>query len=315
MADARVITGRTEIVTNSIVQTEGLWHRFGHQDALRGLSMSVPEGEAYALIGANGAGKTTAMKVLMNLLIPSRGEARVMGVESRRLDPKILARIGYVSATHALPRRMQVDAYLEYVRRFYPGWDVQLEASLRKQLQLPGTQLIKDLSFGTRMKLALVAALSYRPRLLVLDEPLAGLDPSVRDEFMAELLREASEVTVLITSHELSEIESVTTRVGFIHRGRMLLEEPRSELAMRVREVRISAEQPISVPQRWPAEWLEPRVFGNVITFVDTRHTPDAFADRVRALFGSVRHIDAASMSLRALFSVLERTAQMGEDP
>ena len=301
-------------MTNNIVQTRGLWQHFGRQDALRGLRMSVLEGEVYALIGANGAGKTTAVKVLMNLLTPSRGEARVMGVESRRLDPQILARIGYVSATHALPRRTRVDAYLEYVRRFYPGWDVQLEASLRKRLQLVGNQLIKDLSFGTRMKLALVAALSYRPRLLVLDEPLAGLDPSVRDEFMAELLREASGLTVLITSHELTEIESVTTRVGFIHRGRMLLEEPRSELAMRVREVRISAEKPISVPQNWPAEWLEPRVFGNVITFVDTRHTPDAFADRVHAHFGPVRHIDAASMSLRTLFSVIERTAQRRED-
>jgi len=265
--------------------------------------MSVSEGEVYALIGANGAGKTTAVKVIMNLLAPSRGEARVMGVESRRLGPKILERIGYVSATHVLPGRMRVDAYLDYVRRFYTGWDAQLEGALRKRLQLPGHQPIKNLSFGTRMKLALVAALSYRPRLLVLDEPLAGLDPLVRDEFMAELL----------TSHELAEIESVTSQVGFMHHGRMLLEESRSELTTRLREVRISAEQPISIPQSWPADWLEPRVFGNVITFFDTRHTPDTFADRVRAVLGPVRHIDAASMPLRTLFSVLERTAQMGE--
>lgn len=300
-------------MTNSIVQTTDLWHQFGHQHALRGLSMSVPEGEVYALIGANGAGKTTAVKVLMNLVIPSRGEARVMGIESRRLDPKILTHIGYVSATHALPRRMRVDAYLEYVRRFYPAWDVQLESSLRKRLQLIGNQPIKDLSFGTRMKLALVAALSYRPRLLVLDEPLAGLDPLVRDEFMTELLREASELTVLIASHELAEIESITTRVGFIHHGRMLLQGSRSELGMRLREARVSAEQPLSVPQGWPAEWLEPRVFGNVITFFDTRHTPDTFADRVRALLGPVRHIDVVPLPLRTLFSVLERTAQIGE--
>lgn len=301
-------------MTNNIVLTENLSCRLGRCQALRGLSMSVPEGEVYALIGANGAGKTTAVKVLMNLIAPTAGEARVMGIDSRRLSPGAFTRIGYVSATHSLPGRMRADAYLRYVSRFYPAWDEQLETSLRERLHLPGHQLIKDLSFGAKMKLALVAALSYRPRLLVLDEPLAGLDPLARDEFMGEVLRQAGEFTMLITSHELTEIETITTRVGFMRCGHMLIEESLSELGARWREVRINAERP-GIPDPWPAQWVEPRVFGNVITFFDTRHEPETFANRVGALLGPVRNIQVAPMTLRALFGVLERTAHDGEAP
>lgn len=300
-------------MTNHIVLTEDLWCRLGRQPVLRGLSMSVAEGEVYALIGANGAGKTTALKALMNLIAPTRGKACILGIESRRLSPDVLARIGYVSATHNLPGRMQVGTYLRYIRRFYPAWDSELETSLRERLQLPIHERIKDLSFGTKMKLALVAALSYRPRLLVLDEPLAGLDPLVRDEFMTEVLRQAGEFTVLITSHELTEIESITTRVGFMHRGRMLMEEPLDELSTRLREVRINVERSVEIPDAWPAQWLEPRVVGNVVTFFDTCHVPETFAGRVGSLLGTVRHIHAAPTTLRTLFGVLERAAQGGD--
>lgn len=299
---------------DEIVLTRDLWCRRGRNEALRGLSMSVPEGEVYALVGANGAGKTTALKVLMNLIAAGRGEARLLGVESRRLSPETLARIGYVSATHALPGRMRVEAYLRYLSHFYPTWDSQLEASLRARLQVPAREAIDRLSWGTRMKLALVAALSYRPRLLILDEPLAGLDPMARDEFITEVLQQAGDFTILITSHELGEIESMTSRVGFMHRGRMLLEESLSELTVRLRAVRVNLEQP-RIAQPWPAEWLEPRTSGNVLTFIDTRHDPQTFGGRVGALLGPARDIQITPIDLRTLFPILERSAQAGVSP
>ncbi len=302
-------------MTSAIVQTEALWRRFGRHEALRGLNLSVPEGSVYSLIGANGAGKTTAMKVLVNLIGPTQGAARVLGVDTRKLSPRALVQIGYVSENQVLPRRMRVRDYFDYVRGFYPAWDRALEDSLRERLQLPAHKRIGALSHGMRIKVAPAAALAYRPRLLILDEPFAGLDVLVRDEFMGGLLQQAGDLTILITSHELAEIESVTTHIGFIHQGKMWLEESMDGLSTRVRGVRITLENPTGIPAPWPREWLEARAFGNVLTFIDTRHSPESFGERIRSMLGPVRQIDVEPLSLRALFSVMERSARRGATP
>src|ERR1700743_395531 len=113
-----------------MIHVHDLWKSFRHHDAVQGLNLSVPEGSAYALIGANGAGKTTTIKVLMNILTPSRGTATVMDVDSRRMSPELLARIGYVSENQALPGRLTVSEYLDYLRPFYPTWDRAVEDSV-----------------------------------------------------------------------------------------------------------------------------------------------------------------------------------------
>src|SRR5579862_6043003 len=111
-----------------MIRADDLCKKFGRHDALRGLSFSVPEGSAFALIGANGAGKTTTIKVLLNIIEPSRGSATVMGVDSRKLSPRELSQIGYVSESQDMPERMTVEEYLNYLRPFYPTWDRELEA-------------------------------------------------------------------------------------------------------------------------------------------------------------------------------------------
>jgi len=300
------------MTTASVVQADDVWKSFGRIDALQGLSLAVPEGSAYAFIGANGAGKTTTIKLLMNMLAPSRGTASVMGVDTRRLSREVLAQIGYVSENQALPRRLGVGDYLEYLRPFYPGWDRALETSICKRLQLPLKRRIGELSHGMRIKVALACALPYRPKLLILDEPFSGLDPLVREEFMEGLLLEAGDVTMLISSHELGEIESLSTHVGFIDAGRMLIEESMSDLGARLREVRITLEHPAAVPANLPKEWLQPRAFGNVFSFVDTRYSENDLGERIRALLGPVRHIDAEPMPLRTVFTTLARAARDG---
>jgi len=168
--------------------------RFGRMDALQNLSFAVPEGSAFALIGANGAGKTTTIKVLMNILEPTSGHANVLGVDSRKISPRELAEIGYVSENQDMPARLTVSQFLAYLRPFYPTWDRALEKSLLRQLRLPADRKIADLSHGMRLKMALACALPFRPRLLVLDEPFSGLDPLVRDEFMEGLLEHSREI-------------------------------------------------------------------------------------------------------------------------
>jgi ABC-2 type transport system ATP-binding protein len=295
-----------------IVKVHDLWKRFGRFDALKGLEFAIPEGSAFALVGPNGAGKTTTIKILMNLLDPSQGNAAVLGVDSRAISTRELAAIGYVSENQELPGRLTVAEYLDYLRPFYPQWDYALEMSVRREMQLPPTRKIRDLSHGMRIKMALACALPAHPRLLILDEPFAGLDPLVRDEVIAGLLQQAGELTILISSHELSEIEGLTTDVGFLHEGRMMFQEPMSRLMDRCREVFVTLDAAARVPDPLPAHWLQPRAVGNVLMFVETRFSDETLGELVRMLCEGVRQIDAKPMSLRSIFTTLAPAARDG---
>src|ERR1700683_3596856 len=306
MGEARKIVGGKP----QMIGADNIWKKFGRHEALRGLSFSVPEGSAYALIGANGAGKTTAIRILMNILEAERGNAAVLGVDSRRISPRELAQIGYVSENQDIPKALTVTRYLDYLRPFYPRWDKSLEASVMRELRLQGERRIGDLSHGMRMKVALACALPFRPKLLVLDEPLSGLDSLVRDEFMAGLLRQLDETTVLISSHELGEIEGVASHVGFIEEGKLLFEESMSDLTARFREVHVTLDREASPPGRAPKEWLNGRAMGNVVMFVDSRFSEDRLGAGIESLNGGVRNVDARPMSLRAIFTALALSAR-----
>jgi ABC-2 type transport system ATP-binding protein len=288
-----------------VIRTTALWKRFGRHEAVRGVSLAVPEGSAYALIGANGAGKTTTIRILMNIIQAERGRATVLGVDSRRISPRELAQIGYVSENQEIPKRLTVAEYLAYLRPFYPRWDRDLEASILGRFRLPLGRTVGDLSHGMRMKMALACALPFRPKLLILDEPLSGLDALVRDEFMSGLLPHAGEMTVFLSSHELNEIEGVATHVGFLNHGELLFEEPMSELTCRFREIRVTLDRPASTPVRAPKEWLNLRTTGNVVMFVDSQFSEDRLGADFALLDGSVRNVDSQPMSLRSIFTAL----------
>jgi ABC-2 type transport system ATP-binding protein len=295
-----------------MIRVENLWKKFGRFDALRGLSFEVPQGSAFAMIGANGAGKTTTIKVLTNIIEPTRGNATILGVDSRRVSPRELAQIGYVSENQDMPPRLTVGEYVAYLRPFYPAWDRQLEVSIAQQLRLPVERKIGDLSHGMRLKMALLCALPYRPKLLILDEPFSGLDPLVRDEFMEGLLQQAGEMTILISSHELGEIDGVATHVGFIDEGKLLFQEAMNELIGRFREVHVTLEVEGAEPRQTPKEWMQMRAVGNVLTFVDTRFDEDDLGERVRSRIHGVRGIDVQPMPLRSIFTTLARAARNG---
>lgn len=293
-----------------MIRADNLWKKFRRHEALRGLTFSVPEGSAYALIGANGAGKTTTIRILMNILEAERGRATLLGVDSRRISPRELAQIGYVSENQDMPARLTVAEYLDYLRPFYPTWDTALEASIRAQLRLPPERRIGDLSHGMRMKMALACALPFRPKLLILDEPFSGLDPLVRDEFMEGLLQQAGEMTVLISSHELNEIDGVATHVAFLDEGKLLFEESMSDLTARFREVHVTLDREASSPGHAPKEWLNVRTMGNVLMFVDSRFSEDRLSAGIGSLNGSVRNVDTQPMALRSIFTTLARAAR-----
>src|SRR5690349_10373924 len=200
-----------------------------------------------------------------------------------------------------MPQALTVAEYLDYLRPFYPLWDRDLETTILRRLRLPPERKIRDLSHGMRMKMELACALPFRPKLLILDEPFSGLDRLVRDEFMEGLLLQAGEMTILVSSHELGEIDGVATHVAFLDEGRLLFQESMSDLCGRFREIRVTLEheRPASP---LPKDWVQVRTTGNVLTFVDTRFAGDHLGERIRAIVGEVRAIDAEPMALRAIF-------------
>jgi ABC-2 type transport system ATP-binding protein len=296
----------------TLVQAQNVWKRFRNHTALRGLNLHVEEGSAYALIGANGAGKTTTLKILMNILAPTSGQVSVMGVTTRQFPPELLTQIGYVSENQAFPAKLTVEQYLNYLRPFYPNWDRQLQDSICARLHVPLDRRIGELSHGTRMKAALACALPFRPKLLILDEPFSSVDALVREEFMEGLLLQAGELTLVVSSQELGEIETIATHVGFLDEGRMLFEEPMTDLQARIRDMRVVLEREAALPAAWPKTWLRAQVFGNVITFVDTHYSATESTDLIHRLLGPVRQIDAQPMPLRAVFTTLARASRDG---
>jgi ABC-2 type transport system ATP-binding protein len=209
-----------------------------------------------------------------------------------------------------MPGRMTVSAYIDYLRPFYPSWGRALEADLLHELGLPPDRRIKDLSHGMRLKMALACALPFRPKLLVLDEPFSGLDPLVRDELLERLARHAGEMTILVSSHELAEIEHLTTHVAFLDRGKLLFQEALSDLRTRLRQVRVTLDAEARAPVTTPKEWLDVRAAGNVLSFVDTRFSEQDLAARVAAVVGSARQIETQPVALRAIYTALARAVR-----
>ena len=292
-----------------IIETHGLGKSFKRHRALSGVSLAVPEGGIYTLIGPNGAGKTTIIKTLMNIVRPTLGSATVLGVDSRKLSPAELSRIGYVSENQELPGRLRVDAFLDYLRPYYPTWDRTLEQELLRDFGLRGETRIGELSHGTRVKVALTAALSYRPRLLVMDEPFGGLDPLVRDELLGKLLDQAGEMTVFLSSHELDDIEASTTYIGYLEDGELRLQERLADLSGRARRVRVTVAGPASVPERPPQHWLDITVDGSVLGFVDIEFTDKALAAALETVPG-IESVEAEPVALRAIFTALARAGR-----
>jgi ABC-2 type transport system ATP-binding protein len=291
----------------NILRTIDLTKRFRGTIALDRLNLSVPEGSVFALIGANGAGKTTAIKVLMNIHQPTSGSAEALGVDSRKLSAREFQQIGYVSENQEMPDWMTVGYFLAYLKPFYPTWDDARAEELLWQFDLPRDRKLKHLSRGMKMKAALASSLAYRPKLIVLDEPFSGLDPLVRDEFIEGLLESASEATILISSHDLAEIESFASHVGYLDRGKLQFSEEMTALSARFREIEVTLDAAPVLPTNWPATWLRRETSAAVVRFVESQFDEARTMAEVRKMFGEPRGIAITPMPLRSIFVTLAK--------
>jgi ABC-2 type transport system ATP-binding protein len=295
---------------NNAIRTENLVKKFGRVEALRGLDLAVPEGAVYALVGPNGAGKTTIIKILMNIFGATRGRAEVLGLESTRLRGRYFSSIGYVSENQELPEWMRLDSFLAYLRPFYPSWDRKLENELVSQFDLPLDRRLRNLSRGMRMKAALASALAYHPKLIVLDEPFTGLDPLVRDELIQGLLERAEEPTILISSHDLAEIESFASHIGYLEQGQLRFSEELTTLVDRFREVELTFDTPPHLPKTAPNTWMHLSTSAAVIRFIESRFDAEKTATEVRNVLGEARNVAYTPMSLRSIFLAMAKAGR-----
>jgi len=210
--------------SEAVVAVNGLSRRFGAKTVLDEVSLYVPRGGVFGLVGENGAGKTTLIKHMLGLLRAESGSVRVFGRDPVADPVGVLSGIGYLSEQPELPGWMRVEELLRYTQAFYPNWDRGYAEELRVQFGLDPNQRIKTLSKGQRAKAGLLAAQAYRPKLLLLDEPSSGLDPMVRRDILEAVIRTVADEgrTVFFSSHLLEEIERVSDQIAMLHHGRII---------------------------------------------------------------------------------------------
>jgi ABC-2 type transport system ATP-binding protein len=294
----------------SAIHTEKLSRSFGRTLAVDCIDLEVPEGAIYALVGANGAGKTSIIKVLMNIHRPTSGCAKVLGIDSQHLTGKAFCGIGYVSENQEMPEWMTVGEMLDYCRAFYPQWDRTLKEQLVRQFELPLKRKLKHLSRGMRMKAAFASSLAYRPSLIMLDEPFSGLDPLVRDELIEGLLEQAPETTIFLSSHDLAEIESFSSHIGFLEKGRLLFSEEMPALSERFREVTVTLAAPSPPPTNLPASWLQVQTADCVIRFVHSDYKVQATERELAEVFPVAHSFSLDPMPLRDIFIAIAKSGR-----
>ena len=223
--------------TDPVIQTHGLTHYFGRRAAIDSVSLSVPRGSIFALLGRNGSGKSTLIQLLLGLLTPTRGASAVFGEDSQRLTPATIARIGYTPENHPLPASLRVRDVHAYQRAFYKTWDEATFAAVTEPFSFSTTQRVSQLSRGQRAGLAIALAMAPAPELLMMDDPSLGLDPIARRTLLEAMLlatRRAGS-TIFFTSHLLDDVERVADHIAVLDRSVLRVCCPIDVLRRRVR--------------------------------------------------------------------------------
>lgn len=269
------------------------------------LDLTVPAGTIYGFVGPNGAGKTTTIDLIFGLGREDAGTITALGLDHRRDEKAMKLRTGYVGPDLVHTSWGRIGRVVAFVRGFYPTWDADYCARLMETFGLHPDARVMTLSFGAKIKLSLLLALSWRPQLLVLDEPTVGLDAISKRQVFAELLSAVQDEgrSVLISSHALSDIERLADHVGMIRNGQRVFEGPMADVLDRFRIVDLSAQQAAALDGR-PGVIVQQRSEGRWRVLIDQRVLPlESLAQHGLAPLGD------AELSLEDLFVALGKTA------
>lgn len=231
-------------MTSPAIRVEGLRKRFRDQEVLNGVSFEVATGQTFAFLGRNAAGKTTTIRMLLGLLSPDSGSVSILGINPQTNPLAVRRRVGYLAEDQRMFGWMTVEQIVQFIAPFYDAWDDALAAQYLNQFELPRQTKIKHLSKGQNVRLGLVLALAHRPEVVILDDPVLGLDPIMRKEFNRDLIAhlQGEGRTVLYSSHLLYEVEPVADAVGILHQGQIVRQGSTEELREQVKRLLLPAE-------------------------------------------------------------------------
>jgi ABC-2 type transport system ATP-binding protein len=290
-------------MSEAVIEIEGLRKSFGSHAALDGLDLRVPAGSVFGFLGRNGAGKTTTIKHLLGLIKADGGSARVFGQAAA--DPgasvSIRRRIGFVTEDKDLYPYMTVESIIRFARPFFPTWRHDLEQRYLELFDLPRTKSIAELSKGMRSKLMMLLAISHGAELLILDEPMDGLDPAVVEQLLRELVAIASDqgTTIFFSSHQLPDVEQIADHVAIIDRGKTLLCGELDDLKVRYQRLSVvcSDEPPSDIGRLDGVESV--RRNGRMLSILVSRNA-DSVAARLQQSSGTA--VERFPVTLKEVF-------------
>ncbi len=239
-------------MSETAIQINGLVKYFGGRSVLKGIDLAIPKGSIYGLLGRNGVGKTTMIRILLGLDSPTRGSTTLLGQDSQALTSQSKARVGYVAEGHHLIQAYRVKRLIQLCRSLSPTWNEPFFNHLVKTFQLPLDRRVKALSAGMRAQLNLALAMAADPDILILDDPTLGLDTVARRQFLelAIDLIQKDDKTILFSSHILADVERIADRVGVLVNGSLVVDCALDALKQRVTQVRVIFKEspPPSIP-------------------------------------------------------------------
>jgi ABC-2 type transport system ATP-binding protein len=291
------------VADEPIIETADVRKAYGDVQALAGLNLRVPRGSICGLLGRNGAGKTTTIKVLLGMVRPTSGRASIFGLPGAdaKSSIEIRRRAAFVSEEKDLYAGVTVGELVRFTAAFYPHWRADRAAGYLAEFELRSDATIKQLSRGTRTKLALLLALSTGAELLILDEPMAGLDPAAIEQVLKIIVTQAARdgTTVLFSSHQLADVEQIADQVAIVDRGRVVVDGALDDLRAAHRRIQLVFDGAApDVAMRTPGI-VSRRREGRVLSVLARGAEADVVAE-ARAL--NPRSIDVLPVTLKEIF-------------
>ena len=284
----------------AVIAAQDVRRRFADKHVLRGIDLEIPRGSVVGLLGKNAAGKSTLIKCILGLLRIDGGTMHVFNEDAWWLSAESKARLGYVPQEVKLYPWMRVRQMLAYTAAFYPAWNSDLVARLLREWELPPNDRIGPLSVGQLQKLAIILALGHEPDLLILDEPVASLDPVARRDFLRTILQYTQDEgrTILFSTHITSDLERVADRVAILQGGRIAFHDGLDTLKESVKRLRITAATEL------PADFTVPGALRVEVAgrnaLIAVRDAGNSLADHLRTQWNAT--VDVEDLSLEDIF-------------